>query len=253
MREIISNDKDSVKDFWNRNVCQTDYIKNQERGTKIFFEESEQLRYHYHYHLLPLFDNLATEYKGGKLLEIGCSMGTDLLQMARRGFSVTGVDLTEAGIDLARQRFALYELSADLEVGDAENLRFEDKSFDVVYSFGVIHHTPDTEKAVQEIHRVLKIGGLAVIMLYYRPSLNYIAHKLLGIPADGSRSDPVPVAKTYTKKSAMNMFQSYSEINLDVDYLFGTGWGKVNRFMPKSLHRALGKKFGWHLMIRARK
>ncbi|NIW78986.1 MAG: methyltransferase domain-containing protein, partial [Calditrichae bacterium] len=72
----------------------------------------------------------------GELLEVGCSMGTDLLQLARRGMKVTGIDLTEEGISLAKRRFEMYEIPAELKIDDAENLSFPDNCFDVVYSFG---------------------------------------------------------------------------------------------------------------------
>lgn len=181
MSNNVDQSKDAVRDFWNRNVCHVSFIKTPESGSRAFFEEAEALRYRYHYHLLPLFNQLAQQYPGGQLLEVGCGMGTDLLQLARRGFQVTGIDLTEAGIALAKQRFALYGCVADLRVGDAENLAFEDSTFDVVYSFGVLHHTPDTEQAVGEVWRVLREGGTTVVMLYHRHSLNYLAHQLLGI------------------------------------------------------------------------
>ncbi len=251
MRNEVNKSKDAVRDFWNHNVCQISFIKTPEIGSRAFFEESEALRYHYHYHLLTLFDQLAQQYPGGQLLEVGCSMGTDLLQLARRGFRVTGIDLTEAGIELAKQRFALYGCVADLRVGDAENLAFEGGTFDVVYSFGVLHRTPDTEQAVTEVWRVLKEGGTTVVMLYHRHSLNYLAHQLLGIPTDGSRPDPVPIARTYSRDQARKLFAWFSEVRVDVDYLFGTGWGAVNRLIPVTLHRFLGRHIGWHLMIRA--
>jgi SAM-dependent methyltransferase len=251
MSNDVQPDKDAVRDFWNRNVCHVSFIKTPESGSRAFFEEAEALRYRYHYHLLPLFDQLAQQYHGGRLLEVGCSMGTDLLQLARRGFQVTGIDLTEAGIELAKQRFALYAFAVDLRVGDAENLAFEDATFDVVYSFGVLHHTTDTEQAVREIWRVLRGGGTAIAMLYHRHSLNYVAHQLLGIPPDGSRSDPVPIARTYSRNQAHKLFAQFSEVHVDVDYLFGTGWSAVNWLIPVPLHRFLGRHIGWHLMIRA--
>lgn len=245
------SDKEVVQDFWNRNVNQVSFLKTPEIGSRAFFEESEALRYRYHYHLLPLFDQLAQQYPGGKLLEVGCSMGTDLRQLAQRNFQVTGIDLTEVAIELAKQHFKLYGLDADLRVDDAENLKFEDNTFDVVYSFGVLHHTPDTEQSVREIWRVLREGGTAVVMLYHRHSLNYIAHQLLNIPADGSRSDPVPIARTYSRSQIRELFSQFSEVQVDVDYLFGTGWGVVNRLMPVPLHRFFGRYMGWHLMIQA--
>ena len=243
--------KDAVRDFWNRNVCQAERIETAEPGSRAFFEEVKALRYGPHYHLLPLFDELAHGYPGGRLLEVGCRMGTDLLELARRGFHVTGVDLTEAGIELAEKRFAMYGFTADLRVGDAESQQFEDDTFDVVYSFGVLHHTPDPGQAIREVWRVLRKGGAAEIMLYHRQSLNYVAHKLTGIPTDGSRADPVPISYTYSRDQARELFASFSKVHVHVDYLFGTGWGMVNRLLPAPLHRFLGKHVGWHLMIRA--
>jgi ubiquinone/menaquinone biosynthesis C-methylase UbiE len=89
------------------------------------------------------------------------------------GADYTGVDLTVAAIELARKRFELFNLPGTFETADAEKLTFADESFDLVYSHGVLHHTPDTERAVKEIHRVLKPGGRSVVMLYHRDSYNY--------------------------------------------------------------------------------
>jgi ubiquinone/menaquinone biosynthesis C-methylase UbiE len=153
---------------------------------------------------------------------------------------------------LAKKRFKLYDLTADLRVDDAEHLSFEDNTFDEVYSFGVLHHTPDTEQSIREVWRVLRKGGTAVVMLFHR-SLNYVVHRLLRIPADGSRSDPVPVARTYSRNQARRLFSPFSKVQVDVDYLFGTGWGVVNRLMPVSLHHFLGRYVGWPHMIQAAK
>jgi len=100
-------------------------------------------------------------------------MGTDGAQFAKAGADYTGVDLTEAAIELSRKRFELFGLRGAFRVADAENLDFTDESFDLVYSHGVLHHTPDTARAVREIHRVLKPGGRAIVMLYHRGSYNY--------------------------------------------------------------------------------
>ncbi len=111
--------------------------------------------------------------RGLKVLEIGCGLGTDGAQFAEAGADYTGVDLTEAAVDLARRRFELSNLPGSFRTADAEKLDFADESFDVVYSHGVLHHTPETGKAIQEIHRVLRPGGRAVVMLYHRNSYNY--------------------------------------------------------------------------------
>jgi ubiquinone/menaquinone biosynthesis C-methylase UbiE len=248
------NLKKSVKDFWNRNVCHAKFIKSPP-GSLDFFEEAEYVRYKYHYHIPPLLDTIACNCQpNGKYLEIGCGMGTDALQIARKGISVTAIDLTDEGINLAKKRFDLYNCKADLRVADAENLPFDDATFDCVYSFGVLHHTPDTQKAINEIHRVLKPSGIAYIMLYNKLSLNYVAHLLTRTSFDaGFKGEKCPLEKAYTKKEVLLFFTKFSSITVSVEYLFGTGWGKINNFFPKSLHRLLGKIVGWHLLINAKK
>jgi ubiquinone/menaquinone biosynthesis C-methylase UbiE len=107
------------------------------------------------------------------VLEVGCGLGTDAINFARAGARYTGIDLTEASIELVRKRFAFEQLSADLRVADAEALPFADNSFDLFYSHGVLHHTPDTQRTIYEAHRVLKPGGTAMVMLYHKNSYNY--------------------------------------------------------------------------------
>ncbi len=246
--------KENVKDFWNRNVCHAKFIKAP-HGSLEFFKEAESIRYKYHFHIPPLLDTIARNCPpNGKYLEIGCGMGTDALQIARKGISVTAIDLTDEGINLAKKRFKLYNCTADLRVADAENLPFDDLTFDCVYSFGVLHHTPDTQRAINKIHRVLKPGGIAYIMLYNKISLNYIAHLITRTSFDaGLKGEKCPLEKAYTKKETMRFFTKFSSTTISVEYLFGTGWGKINTFIPKKLHRTLGRIIGWHLMIVAQK
>lgn len=245
--------KEDVKNFWNRNVCQTEFIKLKERGTEKFFEEAEKVRYKYHFYMPELFKWIAKEKPQGKLLEIGCSMGTDLIQLARLGINVTGIDLTDEGIKLAKERFELFNIPANLMVADAENLPFEENTFDIVYSFGVLHHTPDTQRSIDEVLRVLKNDGLAVIMLYNTCSFNYLVHRILNAPFDGNRKDRCPIERSYTKKQAKQLFKNYKSVNIELEYFMTTGYGFVWHLLPKFLHRFLGRLFGWHLVIKARK
>ena len=168
-----------------------------------------------------------------KVLEIGCGIGTDGAQFARAGADYTGIDLTQAAIDLARERFASSGLPGDFRVSDAENLDFPDDSFDLVYSHGVLHHTPDIEAAVREIHRVLKPGGRAMVMLYHRGSYNYrvgirvlrragagllkseggirLVHRLTGEPIDSLREHAASL------KSANGDFSAAELLNQSTD------------------------------------
>ena len=162
--------KERVRAFWQAHPCGTKF-SDVEMGTRGFFEHIEAHRYEKEWHIPVAAD--FTNTRGLKVLEIGCGLGTDGAQFARAGADYTGVDLTDAAIELARKRFALFGLKGEFQVADAENLEFPGASFDVVYSHGVLHHTPDINAAIREIHRVLKPGGRAMVMLYHRGSYNY--------------------------------------------------------------------------------
>jgi len=162
--------KERVRAFWQAHPCGTKF-SDAEMGTPEFFERVEAHRYTKEWHIPEAADFAGA--RGLRVLEIGCGMGTDGAQFAQAGAHYTGIDLTEAAIELARKRFELSGLEGEFRVADAEHLDFADNSFDRVYSHGVLHHTPDTARAVAEIHRVLKPGGRAAVMLYHRGSYNY--------------------------------------------------------------------------------
>jgi SAM-dependent methyltransferase len=162
--------KERVRAYWQAHPCGTRF-SDAEIGTREFFERVEAHRYAKEWHI-PEAANF-TAARGLRVLEIGCGLGTDGAQFAAAGADYTGVDLTNASIELARKKFELAGLRGQFRVADAESLDFADNSFDLVYSHGVLHHTPDTARAVREIHRVLKPGGRAIVMLYHRGSYNY--------------------------------------------------------------------------------
>ncbi|MGH9971881.1 MAG: class I SAM-dependent methyltransferase [Pyrinomonadaceae bacterium] len=170
MSEANSKLKERVRAFWQENPCGIKFA-DAPPGSRRFFELVEDHRYTKEWHI-PQAANFAAA-QGLKVLEIGCGMGTDGAQFAKAGADYTGVDLTDAAIELAQKRFELFGHRGKFQTADAENLDFSDNSFDLVYSHGVLHHTPDTARAIQEIHRVLRPGGRAVVMLYHRDSYNY--------------------------------------------------------------------------------
>lgn len=170
MSEASENLKGRVRAFWQANPCGTKFT-GAAPGTRRFYEQVETHRYQTEWHI-PQAASFE-EARDLRVLEVGCGLGTDGAQFARAGAKYTGVDLTEAAVDLARRRFELFDLAGELRTADAENLDFADESFDLVYSHGVLHHTPDTRRAVREIHRVLRPGGRAIVMLYHRNSYNY--------------------------------------------------------------------------------
>lgn len=170
MSENSSTLKERVRSFWQENPCGTKFA-DAPPGSRRFYELVEAHRYTKEWHI-PAAAQFA-DAKDLAVLEVGCGLGTDGAQFAKAGASYTGIDLTDAAVELAKRRFELFDLPGTFRVADAERLDFPDNSFDLVYSHGVLHHTPDTPAAIREIHRVLRPGGKAEVMLYHRDSYNY--------------------------------------------------------------------------------
>src|SRR5215510_9519318 len=137
--------KSRVRAFWQAHPCGTKF-SDADMGTREFFARVEAHRYAKEWHIPDAADFAAAN--GLRVLEIGCGLGTDGVQFALAGADYTGVDLTDAAIDLARQNFEQRGLQGKFKVADAEKLDFADDSFDIVYSHGVLHHTPDIAVAV---------------------------------------------------------------------------------------------------------
>ena len=162
---------EQVRDFWNANPCQATLSSSRDR--RRYFQEISKRRYSgrdSHVPTIAKFDS----FRGKDVLEIGCGIATDGLEFARNGAHYVGVDLTPHSIELAKERFDLFGVPGRFEIANAENgLPFADGSFDHVYSFGVIHHSPAPEKIAEEIRRVLRKGGTFTVMLYNKRSINY--------------------------------------------------------------------------------
>ena len=159
--------KEAVKSFWEAAPCGTNDTADlaeieQHRELERMRDAREPFIAEY-----ARFDETA----GKDVLEVGVGAGTDHLRFAQAGARLSGVDLTEAAVTLTGRRLAMEGLSSELRVADAESLPFEDGAFDVVYSWGVIHHTPDVPAAAREILRVLRPGGRFCVMVYNRRSL----------------------------------------------------------------------------------
>lgn len=158
-----------VRNFWGSEPCGTHFATG-EKFTRDYYEQIEQ----YRYDVEPQIFSFAqfTRYHGKRVLEVGVGVGTDFLQWVRAGAEAHGIDITAEGIEHVRRRLELYGLKAsELKVADAEALPYPDGHFDLVYSWGVIHHSPDTLKALAEIVRVTRPGGMCKIMVYNRCSL----------------------------------------------------------------------------------
>ncbi len=241
----------SIKDFWNKNInaerIMGKEVTNSERGSDQYFKELAEQRYRSHKHLLPWIKSMQ---EGKSVLEIGSGIGLDSYEMVKHGLKLTAIDLTENAINTIRERFQREGLEGDFKVADACHLPFPDNSFDYVYSFGVLHHTADTDRSIIEVHRVLKEGGEARIMLYHRHSLNEWIHRLVRVPFE-EKDALCPVVRRFSKEEVQKKFESFSSVEINVEYLYGEGYGPLFKLTPDSLYRFLSKHFGWHLMIKA--
>ena len=244
-----------VREFWDEHICGDVFTSLTDRSSEEYLAEVRRNRYRYEYHLMPFLRRVVAAANGGRVLEIGCSMGMDTAELARLGAQVVGVDLSPKSIEVARRHFQIAGLQAELRVANAESLDFPDASFAAVYSFGVLHHTPDIDKAIAEVHRVLRPGGRAFLMLYTRYSLNNLVHVLLRIPYESPRDwkADAPVTQTFSKRELRQLLRNFEDLRIEKRYLFGAGWRPLSDVVPQFLNDALGRVAGWHWMIEARK
>ena len=246
-------DINQVRQFWDSHINNEYYTKSK-RASDEYFDDITRKRYRHHYHLPELFEQIGDGH-GKKMLEIGCGIGIDTVSLARKGFDITAIDLTESAITISRERAQKLGLPINYQVGNAERLDFKDDTFDVVYSFGVIHHTPNIKQAVREIHRVLKPGGKAYIMIYAKYSLVNAIHVLFRIPYESPKDlkDHAPVVIRSSKEESRDLFREFQNVSLHADYPFTYGMRFIAGWVPVPAKKFLGKIFGWHLMIEATK
>lgn len=268
---ILETNKKAVKDFWNVASCGEGlYFKGEDE--RKAFDNQSQIRYELEPYIIP-FAAFANA-RGKKVLEIGVGMGADHQRFAESGADLYGIDLTERAIENTRRRLEFFRLSSKLEVGDAENLCFDDNAFDVVYSWGVIHHSPDTPKAVSEIHRVLKPGGEAKIMIYHTKSfVGYMLWFRYGfirlrpftsLKEIYSKYLESPGTKAYTVAEARALFKQFAKVEIETvlthgDLLSsdagqrhkGVALTVARKIFPRFMIKKLFPKHGLFMLIRA--
>ena len=267
----LAEEKLRAREQWGHDPCGAEYDRAHELGTREFFDRVEQHRYSEYAPWMPrvmAFD----QFRGARLLEIGCGMGTDLLQFARGGARCIGIDLTPRSVEITRHRFDLYDFDGAFMIADGEHLPFAAETFDVVYSNGVLHHTPNTAAAIREVHRVLRPGGTAKVMLYHRNSLNYwveivLRRGLLGGEFLRGRSteeimsrviefsdhDARPLVKVYSRKQARQLFDQFHDVTVEVEQLTRDELRVFSSLVSENLLRRLGNRFGWNVVITAKK
>ncbi len=258
-------------DFWT--TYQPGFrFSEKEPGTPEFFSEVERHRYELEPHIRKIVD--FPRWAGSRVLEVGCGVATDGLQFARARAKYTGLDSSERALDLARRRFEFEDAAGEFVAGSATNLPFDDETFDLVYSHGVLHHIPETRKAVAEMHRVLKPSGTALVMLYHRRSLNYYVNILAAIAghrallrAHGLRylldrslflsnntdGPGNPLSKVYSRDEALTLFEPFASVNTTVRFLNLRVYPAGDRLARTRIATALERRVGWHLYVRAQK
>lgn len=268
-KPLLEDEKQRAREQWDQDPCGAESDCENEFGTREYFDEIERVRYQDYAPWMPElmgFDKFA----GARLVEVGCGMGTDLLQFARGGAVCTGVDLTPRSIAITRHRFALYGEHADFLIGDGERLPFATESLGVVYSNGVLHHTPDTVGAIREVCRVLKPGGTAKVMVYHKGSLNYwgemILHRgilraellrgrspeeIMSRWVEYSEHGTRPLVKAYTRSEAQEMFKDFKTVTIQTEQLIRAELPVVGRFIPEGLFKTMRRSLGWNLIITA--
>jgi SAM-dependent methyltransferase len=212
----LETDKQAVRNFWEQASCgEALYLS---RANRTAYEQQARTRYE----LEPFILDFArfSNYRGKEVLEIGVGLGADHQRFAEAGASLTGLDLTTRAVGHTCDRFDAFGLRSDLLVSDAEKLPFPDDTFDLVYSWGVLHHSPHTERAVAEVLRVLKPGGEAKIMIYHKYSIVgfmlWVRYALLrfkpflSLDVVYGRYLESPGTKAYTVDDARKLFRSFS-------------------------------------------
>jgi ubiquinone/menaquinone biosynthesis C-methylase UbiE len=261
MQSSIRPDIQTVQSYWNARPCNIRH-STQPIGTKEYFDEVEKRKYFVEPHI-PGFAQFE-RWKEKKVLEVGCGIGTDTINFARAGALVTAVDLSNESLKLAQQRAKVFGLenSVTFYQANAEELRatVPVESYDLVYSFGVIHHTPNPSRVIAQIKRYMTPSSELRIMLYAKNSWK-------NIMIEGGFDQPeaqsgCPVAFTFTRQEIRGLLEGFHILDIRQDHIFPFMIEKYVKYeyeiapwfaaMPKAMFAALEKSLGWHMLITAR-
>ena len=249
--------KNKVRDYWDHNVSNWK-VATAPIGSETFFKEVELYRFA-KLNYLPIKIDYSG-YAGKRVLDVGCGLGTDLSRFVSGGAEGVGIDISAKAIELARKNFEYRRLSADFLQMDAEMMTFEDNCFDVVYCHTVLHFTPDADALVKEIYRVLKPGGLAILMTINRHSWLYFLHRLTKLKMDYMDS---PIFNKYTYAEFQKMLRPFDKVTMTTErfpvrtevhrgikaFIYNKLFVDLYNSLPKKL---IGKT-GYHLLAFAEK
>jgi ubiquinone/menaquinone biosynthesis C-methylase UbiE len=266
---------EQVRNYWDQRPCN---IRHSPKpvGTREYFDEVEARKYFVEPHIPRLAE--FERWRGKKVLEIGCGIGTDTVNFARQGAFVTAVDLSSQSLELARRRVEVYGLQDQVRFysGSAEELSsfVPVEAYDLIYSFGVIHHTPHPERVVEQMRRYTKPGTVVKLMVYYRPSWKVFwilmgygkgqFWRLKELVAKHSEAQTgCPVTYTYTRSEGRTLIESsgFHTTDIFVDHIFPYRIPEYAKYeyvkawpwswTPHSAFRWMEHHFGWHLCLTA--
>jgi len=266
---------EAVRDFWNGRPCNIRH-SSKPIGTREYFDEVEARKYFVEPHI-PAFADF-THWKGKRVLEIGCGIGTAMISFLRAGATVTAVDLSRKSLELARCRASVYGLVDRVRFSEANAEELSNavppEPYDLVYSFGVLHHTPHPTRAIDQIRSYVRPGSTVKLMMYYTYSwkvfwavLRYGGGRFWDwrriIARYSEAQTGCPVTYTYTKRELRRILEErgfrVTDIFVDhifpyripdyVEYRYVRVW--YFRWMPRPLFRFLERRFGWHLCVTA--
>lgn len=249
---------EQIQSYWNHRIHDLE-MTDHPVGSKAFFDDLDDYRFD-KLHYLPVLVDFAG-YSGQRLLEVGCGIGTDLVRFAKGGARVTGVDLSETAIDLARKNFEMHGVAAEeLVVANGEALPYAEAAFDVVYGHGVVQYTANAPRLIREMHRVLKPGGTGIFMVYNRVSWLNALSKVMKVALE---HEDAPVLEKYSIAEFRQLLTPFRETRIvperfPVKSRLHKGWKGVafnTMFVGtfNALPRAWVRPLGWHLMAFCRK
>jgi len=275
MENFVNVPINDVRDYWNRRPCNIRH-STAEIGTREYFDQVEARKYMVEPHI-PAFADFP-RWAGKKVLEIGCGMGTDTINFARAGADVTAVDLSRASLDLAEKRAEIFGLSDRITFYEANAERLAEfvppQKYDLIYSFGVIHHSPHPEEIIKQITKdFVQTGTTLKLMVYYRYSWKVLWMLLLEkgkfwklddiIAKHSEAQTGCPVTYSYTRQGIKELIGDRFEAeDIFVEHIFPYQIPKYVKYeyekewywriFPSPVFRKLERMFGWHLCITAR-
>jgi ubiquinone/menaquinone biosynthesis C-methylase UbiE len=261
MTDLAQNAVSAVRDYWDSHTLGFQYVRDRNLGigTPEFFAHIRPWMNPYKFPwIMERIEHQAKLLRGKHLLEIGCGMGFDSLEFLKRGVRVTATDLTPSAIRLAGRHFEIEQVKPqEVRVENVLQLSFRDNTFDAVWANGVLHATGDTRRAIQEVRRVLKPGGRAIISHFYRkPSWMYVLSRFGKENIEYKEEDP-PVNEFYTEKEILAMFTGFDVIEAVQEHyralpvcreglkaaLYTYGFMPVYNLLPRRIAKQFAYKF----------